>query len=1336
MNSPRHVESSQSCPRTSLLAFASLIAICLPPAAVSADILLGPPAPPVVVGGQTAQVQLQLVNFPSAVLVELYVSRPDASVSAPQVVLTPNVPSFVSIQTVPGGSSITLTAYAPGLDLVRTTTLTVLEPAPVSASFEPSRFVVGERVRVRAFIEMPPGPRGGEIDLLLRDPSASRSIPDDEIWFVEPVPNEIAPGENFIDFFIESSPEEQPRDYELVIFGEDDLRGSLVVPFSTHLPRPTELLLYPSGPMSVPAGSDQTVVSGDTIQAEVILDGNAIDETGDITVTITEDIASSGGPPTLTDLPLAVTIPEGEDRVRFSFKATSRFTEANGFIIASTPTGSTEAELEVLRARLDMLRLPPSVYGGQTATGSILLTGAAAEGAFVATFSSDNPNLVAPNAITITDDLRVQDFAFSTLPVDQPQTATLTANVAGAAHSMSIELLPGRRGDCDGDRDIDALDFSNPDRFGCFTDCLNGPDFAGSLTCRTRFDYSNDFDVDLSDFYEMQRRVSGPIEFNLPGPDLYVDTSLVPSTPELNALSGTSGLRPVAVVEGLSGIRAEIISNELLVAASNQVTLSDFLSRWPGSSVLSEFTVPTGVDAGTVLALVRVDPQLGDVNQLPERLKTLIPNQASVARVSHADVLGLLAIAAVEVELGLVGVSINPLVVRQDFFSRSTAEDPINPTSPANYQSDAYCWEHLTSGSVQDIGVGEAWRLIAQAGLLGPAVPVGIIDGGFDTSAAMPNPDWPPTVILPDPSTNARTAPNPLTCSGGGACPWHGSDVISAGFAIPDNGSGSAGPGGPVSNLAIYVFPNGSSDLLDLISLTFTVLRDIASDNRRVYNISATTTVPAPFDFFTNLLNGFVRNAAADAVIVASAGNAGRFLDTEECFGLICWETSRTLPCEFPDVTCVGGLDANSRLAHPSSNFGRDVDIWAPWFQWVEGVNLPGGTPNLNVFSGTSSAAPFTAGIVALVIAADPILNGDQIRATLLGGAQTTDFGRPMVDAERAVEIALGAGPIEICVVSPAFTCAPGYPGLCTSVTGPSISGGSVTQLVRGTPARYEVSTKRRGRTVNFNAINYTWRTAAVGVMGTGNGIIFGDLPLGLHEVFVDVFDTQRGTLHTRSFMVNVFDPPPIVTITRPLQAQPIEQKTYCSDEPILFTAAVFDRDRTATPTIEWLLNGSTLLGTGQSLTTTIPVVGTNIVTARATDSSNQVDLAIVEVQILPAATCEFLEVFEITKPNMPVTTINTTLVDANGPFALVDLDCIAIDPEQGQIPDSRITWTAIDVDNPGVELELGTGRSLSDVRFDSTPVLGRTYAITVTVLDNSGNTFTRSVTLSLSTFG
>ena len=39
---------------------------------------------------------------------------------------------------------------------------------------------------------------------------------------------------------------------------------------------------------------------------------------------------------------------------------------------------------------------------------------------------------------------------------------------------------------------------------------------------------------------------------------------------------------------------------------------------------------------------------------------------------------------------------------------------------------------------------------------------------------------------------------NLLSC--GGPCPWHGTNVASAAFAVPGNGFGSAGPAGPVAD--------------------------------------------------------------------------------------------------------------------------------------------------------------------------------------------------------------------------------------------------------------------------------------------------------------------------------------------------------------------------------------------------------------------------------------------------------------------------------------------------------------------------------------------------------
>ena len=131
---------------------------------------------------------------------------------------------------------------------------------------------------------------------------------------------------------------------------------------------------------------------------------------------------------------------------------------------------------------------------------------------------------------------------------------------------------------------------------------------------------------------------------------------------------------------------------------------------------------------------------------------------------------------------------------------------------------------------------------------------------------------------------------------------------------------------------------------------------------------------------------------AAGIVVVAAAGNSG---DTNPDSDVI-------YPAKYGSVIAVAATDNNNTRASWSSD-GPEVELAAP------GVNIystwKGG--KYETKSGTSMACPHVAGTVALVLATNPVLAPDIVRATLqvtaddLGATGFDNYyGHGLVDAE------------------------------------------------------------------------------------------------------------------------------------------------------------------------------------------------------------------------------------------------------------------------------------------------------------------------------------------------
>lgn len=131
---------------------------------------------------------------------------------------------------------------------------------------------------------------------------------------------------------------------------------------------------------------------------------------------------------------------------------------------------------------------------------------------------------------------------------------------------------------------------------------------------------------------------------------------------------------------------------------------------------------------------------------------------------------------------------------------------------------------------------------------------------------------------------------------------------------------------------------------------------------------------------------------AKKGVLVVAAGNDGdEIYDTASA-----------------DVTCVSATDSND-LITDFSNFGSLIDISAPG----EGIYATDNGGGYSAVNGTSFSSPNTAGVYALMIAANPLLTSTQLDSFLFTSADDLGtagkdkyFGHGRLDAEGAVALA------------------------------------------------------------------------------------------------------------------------------------------------------------------------------------------------------------------------------------------------------------------------------------------------------------------------------------------
>jgi hypothetical protein len=761
-----------------------------------------------------------------------------------------------------------------------------------------------------------------------------------------------------------------------------------------------------------------------------------------------------------------------------------------------------------------------------------------------------------------------------------------------------------------------------------------------------------------------------------------VDPSLDPAAPSLPELGGEP--RPVAVLETDDGERAEFVANELWVSTPDRAALDALLDRWDGEVLLEIDPVASGVGGLDPQYLVRIDVARADASGLSDDLASLLSDATGSASVSSDEGLGLLAAAAGEATAGgAVGVNwigSGGQLAPQDVRDRTLAEAPSGPSlGGTGYDPNPFAWPTHDVGSPQDIGVAEAWRALDLAGRLEPGIDVAILDMGFQPDDDTPD-DY--IAISKVPFMAPTGSENLLDC--GGPCPWHGTNVMSAAFALPDNGYGSAGPGGPVAEpILVYT-------LYDFFT-SITALMDARLLGADIANMSYGAPVPdylswsvLPFETATAALR------ATGMLLFAAAGNDGKNVDAERtAFGVgLGFEKTWWTPCENAGVICVGGLFTNSLSRASGSNYGSEqVDLFAPYTLWL-GPDPSAPDNAVRAMNGTSFSSPFAAGVAALIWAADPTLSAGEVEDILLDTAKPSpddQVGR-VVDALGAVQEALGN-------VAPAIEVLRPDPGdeiqLNLAITLDAV----VEDFEDGT-----------------NCCEVAWRSDVDGALGDGRFVQTSFATLGPRTLTVEAVDSQ-GARSSASVDVTVVNSAPTVEITKPLAGDDVFQGV-----PVVLRGSSFDLNEPGTSldcaSLAWTSDGFTSTLQGCEVEATFPALGSWTLTLTGTDPQGASATASVDVAV------------QEPPPDLPPTVriTNPENLEIVGRSEEIVLTADVADPE-GQTP-VTLTWTVSLNGLP--EIQVGTGNNVpwtpSDT-YDFSEENLYVVTITATAEDPSGNT-------------
>lgn len=285
-----------------------------------------------------------------------------------------------------------------------------------------------------------------------------------------------------------------------------------------------------------------------------------------------------------------------------------------------------------------------------------------------------------------------------------------------------------------------------------------------------------------------------------------------------------------------------------------------------------------------------------------------------------------------------------------------------------------------------DYGVEKAWETTRGAGVKiavidtgigrGPVEFDGAVAGGTDVSGAG--------------SSDGRT---PV----GAVDKDHGSWVASLAGGRgtgPDTGMIGVAPEAQLLSVSVAFGSSAQRPFSDQIA---DAIRWSVDNGADVINMSLTTNVP---DWPESWDDAFLYAFEHDVVIVVAAGNRGS-------------GTTRVgAPATIPGVLTVGGVDRSGKASVDASTQGITIGVSAPSEELV-GVSADS---TLVSWDGTSGAAPIVAGIAALVRAAHPELDANnvinRIIKTARPAAGATDvpdllYGYGLVDAAAAVSASI-----------------------------------------------------------------------------------------------------------------------------------------------------------------------------------------------------------------------------------------------------------------------------------------------------------------------------------------
>ncbi len=297
-----------------------------------------------------------------------------------------------------------------------------------------------------------------------------------------------------------------------------------------------------------------------------------------------------------------------------------------------------------------------------------------------------------------------------------------------------------------------------------------------------------------------------------------------------------------------------------------------------------------------------------------------------------------------------------------------TEEPPIDPVQSLQYWLDDY-------------GIRDAWETTRGEGVTIAVIDTGIARGLTELEGVVIG----GTDVSGVGATDGRSPVGAVDSD-------HGSKVGSLAAARGSgDGAGMLGVAPEASLLSVSV-GFGSSAAVPFVDQVAEAMRWSVDHGADIINLSFTTNT---LEWDPSWDDAFQYAFENDVVVVVAAGNKGSGTDEVGA------------PATIPGVLVVGGVDRDGKASVEASTQGITIGIMAPSEELL-GV-APDGT--IRIWNGTSGAAPIVAGVAALVRAAYPDMDADNVINRIISTARSTPasrsnpelYGHGLIDADRAV---------------------------------------------------------------------------------------------------------------------------------------------------------------------------------------------------------------------------------------------------------------------------------------------------------------------------------------------